>query len=178
MEPKIIAETQKLLVGMSFYGDPFTNSMEWNEDNQIGILWKRFIQFLSNNPEAIKHRIRADSMVEIHLETEESLEKGYFEIFVGTCVNDLEDIPLECIVKILPKTQYAIFTLKGQEITSDWESEFLTNWLQRSEYELSYQYHIQNYDHRFKGMDKLEESILDIYIPVKILTDVKGKADE
>ncbi len=30
------------MVGMSFFGDPFTHATMWSEDNGIGHLWKRF----------------------------------------------------------------------------------------------------------------------------------------
>ena len=175
MEPLIIHDTQIFLIGMSFYGDPFSKAQGWNEDNEIGNLWNRFSRFLYQNPEAIKNRTNYDAMMEIHVQTAESLEKGYFEIFVGAWVSNLEDVPLECIVKILPKTKYAIFSLQGQEITSDWENLFLTQWLLDSSYELSAPYHLQLYDLRFKGMDRIEESIIEVYMPIR--KQAKGEAN-
>jgi hypothetical protein len=32
---------------------------------------------------------------------------------------------------------------------------------------VSYKYGIQYYDDRFKGLDKIEESTLDVYVPIK-----------
>jgi predicted transcriptional regulator YdeE len=35
-------------------------------------------------------------------------------------VEKLEDVPIELLVKILPPAKYAVFTLEGKQITSDW----------------------------------------------------------
>jgi len=42
-----------------------------------------------------------------------------FEVFVGVLVEKIENIPLKCVAKQLQATNYAIFTLKGDEITGD-----------------------------------------------------------
>lgn len=175
MEVKIIDETQISLIGMSFYGDPFSKALGWTEDNEIANLWRRFLDFIMQNPEVIKNKIANETSMEIHIQTKESLEKGYFETFIGTPVSKLEDVPLECLVKILPKTKYAVFTLVGQEISSDWENLFLKKWLLNSSYEISDNYHIQHYDQRFKGLDKLHESILEVYLPIR--KRAKGETD-
>ena len=49
MQPKIIESQQITLVGMSFYGDPFDTHAGWDEDNQIGLLWKRLFAFLQKD---------------------------------------------------------------------------------------------------------------------------------
>ncbi len=166
MDTKILTEQEFLVVGMSFYGDPFTQASGWDEDNEIGLLWKRFMAFYYENNEAIKHKVAPDVCLEIHIETKETTEKGNVEVFVGVIVDKLEATPVECVVKVLPVTQYAVFTLQGQQITSDW-SKMVYGWLPSAGYCISYKYTIQYYDSRFKGLDKIEESSLDIYLPVK-----------
>jgi predicted transcriptional regulator YdeE len=171
MNPKIITEKEWLVVGMSFYGDPFNKASGWSEDNEIGILWKRFMAFIQKNSAAIsgaiKHAVDPGAALEIHVYTEETVEKGIFEVFVGARVEKLEDVPVECVVKALPATQYAVFTIKGEQITSDWGKMIYHDWLPSSGYCESHKYHIQYYDQRFKGLDKIEESTLDVYVPVK-----------
>ncbi|MCP4136237.1 MAG: GyrI-like domain-containing protein [bacterium] len=167
MIPTIISENSIFVVGMSFYGDPFNTFSGWSEENEIGLLWKRFMQFFASNPGAIKH-IKDDKVfLELHIETSETAEKGIYEVFIGTIVEKIEDIPLPCSVKQLPATEYAIFTLKGKEIFSDWEQNILGKWLNSSQYESAHKFGMQYYDNRFKGMDNLEESELDVYVPVK-----------
>ena len=36
MQPTIVQKGEIVLVGMSFYGDPFETSAGWTEENQIG----------------------------------------------------------------------------------------------------------------------------------------------
>jgi AraC family transcriptional regulator len=167
MNPKIISKPELLVVGMNFYGDPFQQASAWEEENQIGLLWKRFMALLQQNPSAIKHIAVPDVALEIHLYSKETQAKGLFDVFVGIMVEKLEDVPLECTVKLLPATQYAVFTLKGRQITGDWGKEIYGEWLPSSGYSTPYNFMIQYYDSRFKGLDKLEDSLLDVYIPVK-----------
>ena len=167
MNPRIVTEKEWLVVGMGFYGDPLEQASGWSEENEIGKLWKRFMAFIHKNDDAIKHAVSPDTALEIHVETEETAEKGIFEVFVGVRVEKLEDVPIECVVKVLPATQYAVFTLKGKRITSDWSKTIYHDWLPSSGYCVSHRYGIQYYDQRFKGLDKIEESTLDVYVPVK-----------
>jgi len=166
MNPKIITAPEWMVVGMSFYGDPFNKASGWDEDNEIGLLWKRFMAFLQKNNAVIKHQTAPDAFLEIHLETGETAAKGVFEIFVGARVEKLEDVPLECTVKVLPATEYVVFTLQGQQITADW-SKIMEDWLSLSGYTRAYKYGLQYYDQRFKGVDNIKESTLDVYVPIK-----------
>lgn len=167
MKPKIIMEDQICLIGMSFYGDPFNNASAWSEENEIGYLWNRFINYYNENTNLIKHIKETDVFCEIHYQTPETAEKGYVEVFVGVPVENIREIPLQCVAKQLPGTIYAVFTLEGQEIISDWGKKIYQEWLPHSDYELSYNFNIQFYDYRFKGMDNIQESVIDVYIPIK-----------
>lgn len=163
----ITSEIEFTVVGMSFYGDPFNRAASWDEDNEIGHLWKRFSRFLHRQPGGIKNQVKTGVALEIHFLTDETETKGNFEIFVGMPVSNAEDVPFDCQVKFLPATRYAVFTLRGNEIVSDWEHTILREWLAASEYEISLPCSIQYYDERFKGMDKVAESVIDVYVPVK-----------
>jgi predicted transcriptional regulator YdeE len=92
---------------------------------------------------------------------------GEFEVFAGLEVEALEDVPLELSAKILPPATYAVFTLEGEQINSDWPLMILTEWLPGSGYESDYQYSIQRYDERFKGVHRLDESVVEVYIPLR-----------
>jgi len=165
IQPVVCEKKQIILVGMSFYGDPFDSRAGWDDENEIGHLWVRFNKFLYAHK---KEKIAAyPPFYEVHIYTDETDEKGKFEIFVGAEADpaQIEKLPIELCVKVLPETQYAIFTFKGEEITSDWE-KLLHDWLTTSEYESPYSYNFQYYDERFKGMDRIAESVLDVYVPV------------
>ncbi len=162
MQPKIIDSEKIILAGMSFYGDPFDTHSGWDEENHIGQLWKRFFRFLAKKGEAIQ----PSGLYEVHIYSDETREKGLFEVFVGFQVTEISEIPLELLIKVLPVTQYAIFTFQGEQITADWE-KIMEQWLADSGYQSPNTYNFQYYDERFKGMDQLAESTLDVYIPIQ-----------
>ena len=166
MEPKLRQHEALLLAGMSFYGDPFTNSDPWSEENQIGRVWQRFMQFI----ESIANRLAWDphgaAYYEVHLFGPETETHGRFEVFVGMEIADVEHLPYGLVAKRLPACEYAVFTLKGQAIVGDWEGQILT-WLDENGYREAYSFNFQYYDERFKGLDPVDESVIDVYVPVE-----------
>jgi predicted transcriptional regulator YdeE len=57
--------------------------------------------------------------------------------------------------------------LHGAEITSDWYQMIYQDWMPTSGYHQSGSYSIQRYDQRFKGLDQIDDSVLDVYIPIE-----------
>lgn len=165
MEPKIVDRAQITLVGFSFFGDPFKLSGGWTEENEIGRLWQRFMTYFVAQRERLKHVVSATVCYELHIEHAETRRTGEYEVFVGVEVNQLEDVPVEITIKILPASTYAVFTLTGREITSDWPNA-IEAWLTQSIYRRAATYGFQYYDERFKDMQHIEESVLDVYVPV------------
>jgi AraC family transcriptional regulator len=161
MEPKILEKEKIVLVGMVFYGDPFKNQAGWSQENEIGKLWKRFVA----REKTIKNRVE-NGGYEVHIEPEEYEETKNFYVFVGVEVEKVEKLPLEMFTKILPAAKYAVFTLKGKEITSNWQDKIYKEWLPQSGYEEAHKFTIEYYDDRFRGIDN-SESELDIYVPIK-----------
>ena len=43
----------------------------------------------------------------------------------------------------------------------------MTDWLAQSGYQRAFPYGFQRYDERFKGVDELEGSVLEVYLPVE-----------
>jgi AraC family transcriptional regulator len=167
MKPKLVSENKMYLIGMNFYGDPFGKASGWNEENEIGVLWKRFIEYYTHNLQIQQPEHTKNIFLEIWIMTEETETVGNLEVFVGVLVDTLESIPLQCSGKELPATDYAVFTLQGAQITDDWDQHIYQEWLPAAGYEPSYTYNFQYYDARFKGLDNLENSAIDVYIPVK-----------
>jgi hypothetical protein len=83
MEPRIVNRGQIILVGFSFCGDPFAESGDWTEQNQIGRLWSRFITYLTDHRHRIRHVVNDAVAYEVHVESEEAASKGHREVFVG-----------------------------------------------------------------------------------------------
>jgi predicted transcriptional regulator YdeE len=131
MEPKIVEKDQIILVGFSFYGDPFAESGGWTEENEIGRLWHRFEAFMVGNVDRIKHLADPGAGYEVHVWSEETAAKGFSDVFAGMAVEKLEDVPMEVLVKILPPTTYAVFTLKGEQAITDWTKTVYEDWTNR-----------------------------------------------
>ena len=155
------------LVGMDFYGDPFGRASAWEEENEIGRLFKRFEDFYAPNPVQIKGNLFPQAVFEGHFVSDATRRTGDFDVFVGVLVGELADLPLECVARQLPFTQYAVMTITGEKITSDWHMAIQEQWPPGPEYLLAFDYSLTCYDQRFHGMERLEESAVDVYIPVR-----------
>ncbi|MBU0490290.1 MAG: GyrI-like domain-containing protein [Chloroflexi bacterium] len=165
MEPTMLDQPGMLLVGFSFFGDPFRLSGGWTEENEIGRLWTRFMAYLGAHHARIKHVATNAVMYEVHVEHQETATTGQHEVFVGLEVDRLEDVPVELSVKVFPPATYAIFTLHGDEITSDWTRTIL-EWMTASGVQPAHPYSVQRYDERFKGVDHIDESVLEVHVPI------------
>jgi len=167
MEPRIVSTGPWLLVGLGFYGDPFTSASEWSEDNEIGALWKRYMALQARDPDAVGPLAEPRCMLEVHLSTEEAADRGFVDVFVGARVERVDRVPLEMVVKVLPAAEYAVFTLSGADIVGDWVLQLHGEWLPAAGLEASHPYTVLFYDERFKGVDRLDESVMDVYQPVR-----------
>ncbi len=163
MEPRIVQKERMLLVGLDFFGDPFQLSSGWTEENEIGRLWARLIQYMKEKELQIP---LPEQMFEVHIEHFDTRVKGHFEVFVGFEIEKADLAPVDLVLKVLPANTFAIYTLKGKEISSDWETLLVQEWLSKSGYEIADPFNYQLYDERFKGMDRLHESEIDLYIPI------------
>jgi predicted transcriptional regulator YdeE len=170
MEPEIVRLNRIVLAGFSFFGDPFAESSGWTEENEIGRLWDRFMAYLTHHRDRLPG-VKDDGVAyEVHVESEETATKGYQEVFVGLAVERAADVPVELLVKVLPPATYAVFTLRGEQITGDWSAN-IGAWLSQAPYEPLGSYGFQRYDERFQGIEKLNESTLEVYVPLKAPQD-------
>lgn len=166
MQPKITPPIQLSLVGLSFYGDPFQLSGAWTEENEIGRLWQRFLDLQAQQPEIFPPARREGVMFELHVLHPSTPERGEHEVFVGIEVEAAGAASPLLSFKILPESVYAIFTLVGRQIISDWGREMMETWLPECGYVYVGGYSLQRYDQRFKGMDRIDQSKLDVWVPV------------
>lgn len=165
MEPTIIQKPEMKLVGMSFYGDPFDTHSGWDQNNEIGRLWVRFFDYLKENMDNIPNLASQDALYELHVYNEQMFTLGHFEAFVGIEVENLDAVPLDLLAKIIPASKYAVFTLEGEQIIADWHLT-VDKWIAEAGYQRDESFAIQFYDHRFKGLDRIAESVLDVYLPL------------
>ena len=172
MQVQLVERGPIVFAGMSYYG-PLTGE-GWSRENPIGQLWNRFNSFFDRTPRFSQHHAVNPAIgYEISVWNEEEFQASEcFYVFVGIEVDQLDDMPLELVGKVLPASTYAHLIPKGQEITT-WEASFYEEWLPASGYQLAahgdYSFQIQAYEEgRFKGLGELiEESEIDVYVPVQ-----------
>ena len=166
MDPRIVDRDAVKLLGMVFYGDPFKQVQGWSDENEIGKLWARFNHYWEHHKDLFKHVVDPDVGYEVHIGTDEYEETKEYYIMVGAEVGSFDDMPPETFAKILPPATYAIFTLKGSAIASNWGDAIYKEWLPASGYEEAKRFTIERYDARFKG-PRDPESVLEIHVPIK-----------
>ncbi len=166
MQSKLVEIPPLRLVGFDFFGDPFRSYGGWTEENEIGRLWVRWMTYMDAVQPPLPYLVPQPVWYEVHVYHPETLQTGEFEVFAGVEVSTLGEFPPEVVVKTLPGGRYAVFTLAGQEIVSDWTWQLDHEWLPALGVERCTTYSIQRYDARFKGMHAVDESELDVYIPL------------
>lgn len=168
MEPTFVTKEKIMLMGFSFFGDPLRLSPGWTEENEISRLWQRFMAYMQQHGAALQSTLAQPGVAyEVHVYNEETRATGNFEVFVGVELADVALAPLDVVVKVLPAVTYAVFTVAGEAIVGDWPQQIYGEWLPESGYEIAHEFHIQYHDGRFKGLDRLAESSLDVYVPVR-----------
>ena len=165
MTPTVVEKEKRYFAGYSFYGDPFASSGAWTEENEIGSLWKRFMEFFEMRADEIPPSAITNIGYEMHIWNQSVMETGQYEIFVGMEVKDLERIPVDLSVKILPEMKFAVFTLSGVTIANDLSAQ-MTGWLDAAGLKQTGNFVYNLYDERYKGTDNLEESEIEVYVPV------------
>jgi AraC family transcriptional regulator len=165
VEPVLVERDQIILVGFSFFGDPFRLHSAWSEENEIGRLWSRFMAYMEQHAGDLA-AVEPHTAYEVHLDSAERERTGEYEVFIGVAVATIATVPLVPLVKILPPTTYAVFTLVGDQIVGDWNKQ-IASWMEQAGYQYAYPYSFEYYDERFKGMDRIGESALDVYVPIR-----------
>ncbi len=175
MEIDIIDKEALKLVGVDYYGP--LGSLE-NGKNPIENLWDRFAAFCENRWYTIEDIVvEEDVSYEVHMWNQEELEETRnFMAFIGVEIEELVNVPIELVVKVIPESRYARIRLVGDEI-ANWEELVYKEWLESSEYQVrlfgTYSLDYQRYDEKvFKGIDNLEDSRLDVYIPIEEYIEV------
>ncbi|MBS3817694.1 MAG: GyrI-like domain-containing protein [Candidatus Thermoplasmatota archaeon] len=171
MRYEVIEKEKKYLVGLEYYGSIFGEKDPI--EKRIEDLWGRFSEFCKNKWEKIEEDIvNPELSYEVQIWEKEQLEEeGNMYVFVGMESEELQNFPIELSGKILPADKYANFTLEGKEIQT-WEEDILQDWFPQSDYWMKsfdrYQFHVQCFhEERYKGVENIEDSELEVLIPVE-----------
>ena len=171
MEPTIVEKDEMILAGVEFYGDPFKDAEGWSKENEIGKLWSRFEALWEREGASIKTVIDPGVGYEVHIEPPDCKDTKRLYVMVGAHVGGIEGLPVEMCARVLPAGTYATFTLRGEQIRSDWANAIFEDWLPASGYEEAHAFLMETYDaERFKGTDD-PESELDVYVPVRKMAE-------
>lgn len=166
MEPRIIDRGELTILGMIYYGNPFWNAEAGAAENEIGKLWTRFNAYYDSNRLAFKQEVNPSVGWELHIGTDEYEETKEYYVLVGVEVAEIEDMPAPVFAKVLPAGTYAVFTLKGAEMTENWGHAIYQEWLPSSAYEEAYSCTIERYDgDSFTGWGDAESEV-EIWVPV------------
>jgi predicted transcriptional regulator YdeE len=167
MEPNIIKLSGMTIAGMVYYGNPFKDAKAAPEQNEIGKLWTRFNTYWESHREAVKHVVNARIGWELHIATDEYKETKEYFVMVGVELSAIEDLPAPVFVKVFPAGQYAVFTLRGEQMTGNWGDAIYQEWLPSSAYEEAYSCTFERYDEdRFSGWGN-PESEVEIWVPIR-----------
>ena len=154
-------------MGLSFYGDPFADSAGWTEENEIGRLWKRFEALYAEHRGELPPPATPGWMYELHLWDAETERTGHYEVFIGYPVADARTAPTSLLLKVLPATRVARFTVSGGAIASESSFQEMEAWIASQGLSRRDQWICNLYDESFKGVDNLDESSMDVCIPVE-----------
>jgi AraC family transcriptional regulator len=165
MKPLVVEKEELYLAGYSFYGDPFAASGAWTEENEIGKLWKRFMAFFADRGAETPSSAVPGIGYEVHIWGENVMETGQYEVFVGMAIGKIANVPIDFSIKIIPKTKFAVFTLSGDLIEKDLSVE-MRGWLEADGLHQTNTFIYNLYDERYKGMDNLKDSEIEVYVPI------------
>lgn len=165
MRAELMTLTPMLLGGLSYFGDPLSAKGGWDSENEIGNTWRRYMAWLAENP-ARPYALGKGVLYEVHIYGPETAQKGYFEVFVGEEISS-HALPVSLSAKWVPGGEYLKITLSGEEISGDWWKDLDAFILPERGLERRGEYLIEAYDDRFKGMDRIKDSEIDVYLPVQ-----------
>lgn len=166
MEIRFENKKALLLCGVSFFGNPFTNAAAWDSENEIGSLWHRFFK-LKKSCNVSNNTSNDYKSFEMHVEHPNTKKNGLYEVFIGEEISDPNKAVIASCMKYVPNADYAIVTVHGLEVQEDILKTLEIELHKTSNYTINKAFSLLVYDKRFKGMDKLSESILDYWIPLK-----------
>ncbi|MBT8227106.1 MAG: GyrI-like domain-containing protein [Dactylosporangium sp.] len=162
VEPRIEHHPCRALAGIGFFGDPFRTGAGWTEENEIGRLWHRLLGYLGLPECPYAHPA---VFYEVHVRNQVTPVTGEYEVFIGFEPPPAAPVPVELCLKHLPEADYAVFSVRGDQVQGD--ECIVDGWLASAGYEVTTSFGIQRYDHRFLGLDRLDESELDLMVPLR-----------
>jgi AraC family transcriptional regulator len=155
-EPELIEFGPLHLVGLPFYYDTC-------RVNDLSKPWSQ----LTRNIAFIKSRVRPEKYYQMqYWFPDQDTDSMFF--FIALEVESLDEIPVQFTAKTLPRMHYLKFFHKGLSGQVGRTYQFIYDkWLPETSYKLPHFFNFEYYGDRHLGPYN-EESVSEIYIPVKV----------
>ncbi|MBU2512522.1 GyrI-like domain-containing protein [bacterium] len=160
-EPNFETMSKTILIGMSYFG---------NNQPEIKELWSKLGEW-EDQLKNIIDPCRRYGLVLYGESFAKSKEFGYlasFELKIDSLI-DLEKLPFEFSLKVLPAARYAVFVHRGAVETIPYSYEYIYGtWLSQSEFDLAAPFDFEFY---YQAYDPLDADSLEfsINIPIELL---------
>lgn len=164
MEHRLERRRPFVLVGMNFFGNPFSAAAAWDMDNEIGSLWKRLMAYLADHPVAALPP-GDPAWFEAHIMHPASAATGDYEVFIGAEAERPLDAPVELVVKSLPARDYAVLSMRCAEMEPGWEDRVSAEVVGRYGRAIERRWGLQRYDSRFSSLED-PGSIIEMWTPL------------
>jgi len=171
MDHEVVEKDEIKLVGLNYHGSITEDDVGFEE--RVEDMWRRLSEFCMTRWDEIEEKVvNPELSYEVQVWNEEEItQSGRMDVFVGVETEELKEVPLELVAKVIPSGKYISFKLKGEEIQG-WEDYLLREWFPESDYWLrpvdDRLFHIQCFhEEKFKGIDNIEESELEVLVPVE-----------
>ncbi|WP_373898241.1 GyrI-like domain-containing protein [Haloimpatiens sp. FM7315] len=152
-KPTIVKKSAFKIIGMKYFGK--------NQKDEIKALWNQFY----NRKEEIQNKIEGSKYYGI---CQLFSGSSKFSYIASVIVKNTECIPKEMVSKIIPCSQYAVFSHKGSLNSLGQTYGYIYGvWLPNSGYEHSTLPDIEEYIGEYYNCENHEECIINIYIPIR-----------
>lgn len=133
MEPRIVRMGERKLIGMAYHGK--------NENDEIPRFWQKYWDRIAELP----NRSRPGESYGFCFSIEGEEGGGFFYL-MAVEVSNFDRMPVEMLGKVIPESEYAVFTVRGLAAIKDAYTFAYGEWLPKSGWR-----HTLNFDYEFYG---------------------------
>lgn len=154
MEPKIMRRDTFIIVGLEYYGE--------NKHNEIGEMWNKFNKMTTSIPNKVFPMEAAFGVCYMLPDDKE----GSFHYIASVAVTSLEKIPSGMVSKVIPASNYAVFTHYGKlDTLGETYRKIYQEWIPETGLKIRADLDFEYYDKRF--VQNSDSSEFDIYVALQ-----------
>lgn len=155
LTPRFESAPKMFCIGITYYGN--------NDQGQIPKLWDTYGKMFRQIKNCVEPWRCAG--VETYEPDFDSTGKWFYT--AAAIVTSLDEIPVGLVGKIIPASDYAVFTIQGKlDKLGDTIKSIYKEWLPQSGKTIAAPYDLEMYDARFKGPQS-DESVMEMWLPIK-----------